>query len=112
MTAQPITEIDIADDDALRFVQRVLESNAPESDRAAARDMVVAIRTRVRKVYATALASPKVPELSDEQINDLARKAGLPMSWLDDGKASVWPELNRFARAVLAAATPKEPHHG
>lgn len=47
-----MSEIDIADDDALRFVQRVLESNAPESDRKAARDMIVAIRTRVLKEYA------------------------------------------------------------
>ena len=50
--AQPeaMTDIDIQDDDALRFVQRVLESDAPEADRQAARDMVVGIRTRVRGI--------------------------------------------------------------
>lgn len=46
----PMTVIDIADDDALRFVQRVLESDAPEADRLAAREMITGIRTRVRKV--------------------------------------------------------------
>lgn len=53
----PMTVLDIADDDALRFVQRVLESNAPESDRNAARQMVSDIRTRVRQ---TASAAPSV----------------------------------------------------
>jgi len=50
--AVQMTEIDIADDDALRFIQRVLESNAPYEDRKRAHDMVIAIRTRVRKAYA------------------------------------------------------------
>lgn len=50
--AVPMTEIDFQDDDALRFAQRVLESDAPVSDRKAARDMLVAIRTRVRKAHA------------------------------------------------------------
>lgn len=45
-----MSEVDLQDDDALRFAQRVLESSdAPESDRKAARDMLVAIRSRVRK---------------------------------------------------------------
>jgi hypothetical protein len=42
--------IDLSDDDSLRFVQRVLESDAPEADRQAARDMIVGIRTRVREI--------------------------------------------------------------
>lgn len=46
-----MTEIDLADDDALRFVQRVLESDAPDSDRLAARQMVSDIRTRVRREF-------------------------------------------------------------
>ena len=56
-----MSEIDIADDDALRFIQRVLESDAPEQDRRAARDMVVAIRTRVRKEYAAPSAGKPAP---------------------------------------------------
>jgi hypothetical protein len=44
-----MTAIDLADDNALRFIQRVLESCAPEQDRLAARDMIVAIRTRMRE---------------------------------------------------------------
>jgi hypothetical protein len=44
-----MTVLDIQDDDALRFIQRVLESDAPEADRNAARDKIVEIRTRVRE---------------------------------------------------------------
>jgi hypothetical protein len=55
--AVPMTEIDIADDEALRFIQRVLESSAPQEDRDRAAQMVREIRTRVRKVYA-ARATP------------------------------------------------------
>jgi hypothetical protein len=44
-----MTVLDIQDDDALRFIQRVLESDAPEADRTAARDKIVEIRTRVRE---------------------------------------------------------------
>jgi len=63
-----MTEIDLQDDDALRFAQRVLEGDAPESDRKAARDMLVAIRTRVRKARAS-LPSPQqaTPEPVGEQ---------------------------------------------
>jgi hypothetical protein len=50
--AIPMTEIDIADDEALRFIQRVLESDAPREDRDRAAQMVRDIRTRVRKAYA------------------------------------------------------------
>ena len=44
-----MTVMDIQDDDSLRFVQRVLESDAPEVDRQRAIAMIVDIRTRVRK---------------------------------------------------------------
>lgn len=44
-----LTVIDIQDDDALRFACRVLSTVAPETDRNAARDMLMAIRTRVRR---------------------------------------------------------------
>jgi len=44
-----MTVLDISDDDGLRFVQRVLESDATESDKDTARELVIAIRTRVRK---------------------------------------------------------------
>ena len=44
-----MTVMDIQDDDSLRFVQRVLESDAPETDRQCAIAMIVDIRTRVRK---------------------------------------------------------------
>lgn len=59
--AVPMSEVDLHDDDALRFAQRVLESDAPESDRKAARDMLVAIRTRVRKARAALTAAPTPP---------------------------------------------------
>lgn len=49
--AAPMSEIDIEDDDSLRFVQRVLESDAPKEDRQSARDMVVGLRKRVRKAH-------------------------------------------------------------
>ena len=49
---QPLTVIDIKDDDTLRFVQRVLESNAPQADRDAAAQMVLDIRRRVRGIAA------------------------------------------------------------
>lgn len=45
-----MTVLDIQDDDAMRFIQRVLESDAPEEDRKAAREMIVGIRTRVREL--------------------------------------------------------------
>jgi hypothetical protein len=45
--------------------------------------------------------------LTSEQINQFARQAGLPMSWLDEGKASAWPELERFARLVEARIAPR-----
>lgn len=62
--AVPMSEVDLQDDDALRFAQRVLESDAPESDRKAARDMLVAIRTRVRKARAALTAAPTPPAQS------------------------------------------------
>lgn len=43
-----------------------------------------------------------------ERLNQIARDAGLPMSWLDTGKASAWPELERFADLVLAEANPAD----
>jgi hypothetical protein len=51
-----MTVLDINDDDALRFVQRVLESESTEADRSAARNMIVGIRTRARN---TELAKPE-----------------------------------------------------
>lgn len=49
----PMTEIDIADDEALRFAMRVLSNRHPtDADRDAAMAMLCAIRTRMRKVYA------------------------------------------------------------
>ncbi len=44
-----MTVLDLQDDDSLRFVQRVLESDATEADREIARQMIVKIRTRIRK---------------------------------------------------------------
>lgn len=63
--AVPMSEVDLQDDDALRFAQRVLESDAPESDRKAARDMLVAIRIRVRKAHAALIAAPTPPAQSE-----------------------------------------------
>jgi len=56
-----MTEIDYNDDDALRFVQRVLESDAPLSDIRDARNMVVEIRTRVLKARASKPATAPEP---------------------------------------------------
>jgi hypothetical protein len=47
--SKEMTVLDLQDDDALRFVQRVLESDATEADREAARQMIIEIRTRLRK---------------------------------------------------------------
>ena len=63
-----MSEIDYADDDALRFVQRVLESDAPPEDRKKARDMLAAIRTRVLKARAA----------HTEAVSDAQR-----MDWLE-----------------------------
>ena len=61
-----MAEIDYTDDDALRFIQRVLESDAPGADKKAARDMVVEIRTRVLKARASKPAT--APDLSAAYI--------------------------------------------
>jgi hypothetical protein len=58
-----MSEIDKSDDDALRFIQRVLESNAPYEDRKKAHDMIVAIRRRVLKEYADRLNAPSNAQL-------------------------------------------------
>jgi hypothetical protein len=44
-----MTVLDISDDNSLRFVQRVLEGCAAEQDKMAARDMIIATSTRMRK---------------------------------------------------------------
>lgn len=74
--AVPMTEIDLADDDSLRFIQRVLESNAPESDRKAALEMVYAIRRRLRKVYAAGVGVPQ-PPLRFDVLQEIAQTFGL-----------------------------------
>jgi hypothetical protein len=64
-----MTVIDIQDDDALRLIQRVLESDAPEADRKAARDKIVQLRTRVRE-----FAKPEVLPFAFttcEELSDL-----------------------------------------
>lgn len=70
-----MTEIDYNDDDALRFVQRVLESDAPLSDIRDARNMVVEIRTRVLKARAskpaTAPAQPERKPMMDQTAHDM-----------------------------------------
>lgn len=88
---KPLTVIDIADDDALRFVHRVLESDAPEADRLAAREMITAIRTRVRKVDVTH-PQPERKPLTDGEI---------ALIWKDHhGKINMpW----NFARAIERA---------
>lgn len=53
---------ELADDDALRFIQRVLESNAPEADRKAARDMALEMRMRFRQQSTATVEG----ELTDE----------------------------------------------
>ena len=52
MRHDDMTVLDIADDDALRFVQRVLESEATPKDRLLALEMIVKIRTRMRRTSA------------------------------------------------------------
>lgn len=48
-----MSHVDLSDDDNLRFVQRVLESGEPQAGRALAREMIVAMRTRVRSDQVT-----------------------------------------------------------
>lgn len=43
-----MTVLDIKDDEALRFIQRVLESDATPEDRAKALEFIREIRTRLR----------------------------------------------------------------
>lgn len=81
-----MTVIDIADDDALRFVQRVLESQAPEADRQSARDMIVAIRTRFRRNSAATpdqseiekrVAEAIVKMIADEDVSETDNAIGV-----------------------------------
>jgi hypothetical protein len=95
-------EIDfLQHDDHLRFIQRVLESDAPDIDVADAAQMVRDIRRSIRPT------APAQQPLTDEQIRDLVKECGL--NWhrgfypLFDGD-----ETNRFA--VLVQAT--EAAHG
>ena len=50
---ESMPEVDLADDDALRFACRVLShgSHPPEEDRKAAKDMLMAIRERLRRPH-------------------------------------------------------------
>lgn len=72
--AAPMTEIDLADDDALRFIQRVLESEAPREDRDRAAQMVRDIRRRVRKADVSGVAPTAArtfaPPDADAQAGD------------------------------------------
>jgi hypothetical protein len=54
-------DVRLSDDDALRFACRVLESDAPEADKASARDGLMAIRVRMRGVTAPAQAAGCAP---------------------------------------------------
>jgi hypothetical protein len=106
--SMPMNEIDIADDDALRFVQRVLESDAPESDRMDARNMVVAIRTRVRKEYAQRLPPPPAvaqAEVTDDAIHDLAEKHTHRRECVPGGHCHQ-VDVVSFARALVAVREP------
>ena len=38
------------------------------------------------------------------ELYQMARDAGLPMSWLDKGISTTWPELERFADSIRRAA--------
>lgn len=95
-----MTVLDIADDDVLRFAQRVLEGAATEQDRQAARDGLVAIRTRVRK----ANTSPQpLPEGMVMVPREPAWFAEFTREWdhfKHMGKA--WKE--RFWAALITAA--------
>lgn len=58
-SSREMTVLDVADDDSLRFIQRVLESNAPEQDKADALRMVRDIRLRIRNDHVE--AKPQEP---------------------------------------------------
>jgi len=51
----------------------------------------------------TTATTPTRRAVEAAELHDLARHAGLPMSWLDRGVSKTWPELERFAALVLAA---------
>lgn len=68
-----MSEVDRADDDALRFACRVLESNAPEQDRKAALQMLYAIRIRVRKATNREQPAPAVQAVPDDVGDRLFR---------------------------------------
>lgn len=54
------------------------------------------------------LTRTQVVEVGDTKLptnlNDLARQAGLPMSWLDKGLSTTWRELEAFAALILATS--------
>ncbi|WP_294636584.1 hypothetical protein [uncultured Aquabacterium sp.] len=97
--AVPMSEVDLQDDDALRFAQRVLESDAPESDRKAARDMLVAIRTRVRKARAalTAVPTPPAQQVSEPEVV-------IP----DDGPSTYEQRFTEAVALICGAEPPPE----
>ena len=68
--------IGIADDASLRFVQRVLESEAPQADRAVARQMITDIRTRVRSATPGIIKRERVL-LNFVELHETIRKARL-----------------------------------
>ena len=68
-----MAEIDYTDDDALRFIQRVLESNAPEADIRDARNMVVGIRTRVLKARADRPAPEPTTDVAVKRLSKALR---------------------------------------
>jgi pyruvate formate-lyase activating enzyme-like uncharacterized protein len=83
-----MTVLDIQDDDALRFIQRVLESDAPEADRTAARDKIVEIRTRVR---------------------ELAKPEAEPYMWIIEDNAGLSISKWKFTENAIALYTSPRP---
>lgn len=101
--AVSMSEIDLQDDDALRFAQRVLESSdAPESDRKAARDTLVAIRTRVRKARAALTPSQEAGVPSNRWLTAAVDAAMVEMKNISPPMRR--SECERLIRAALTAA--------
>jgi hypothetical protein len=88
-----MTALDVEDDNSLRFIQRVLESDAPEQDRSAALDMVREIRVRVRKTNAEAKPQDPVAnvvvsyDMSPSEVEGEIRDRLMALGWIPPAQA-------------------------
>jgi hypothetical protein len=103
MNTPPISKVNfLPHDDCLRFVQRVLESNAPEQDREEALTMV---RNMRRAVWDEDNTLAKVEAQRDELLGALKNI----MQSVDFGTTAMISPLAVEARAAIAKAQASEP---